>query len=97
MKRVIYKYPLQLRKEQKLPLPQAANVINVGVQDGTITLWAMVDTDAPSEEITIRIYGTGQEIDPNLVLYPLGTVFDGPYVWHVFEDITDETDYIESK
>lgn len=97
MKRVIYKYPIPFFPEQKLRLSQAAEVIHVGMQEGTITLWAMVDTDAPTENITIRIYGTGHEIDPNLVLYPLGTVFDGPYVWHVFEDITDETDYIESK
>ena len=71
-------------------MPEGAHVLSVGVQDGKIMAWALVDTDAPKEGRLFRIYGTGMLLGPLSTARAyesrfLGTVFSGPFVWHVFE------------
>jgi len=52
---------------------------------GIIALWFEVDNDAvyQAEELNLHVYGTGHVILPTH--FYLGTVFDGPFVWHVYE------------
>lgn len=97
MKRRIYKYYLTNSQRQLVELPQGFQILHVGQQDGNLVLWAMVDVDAPTEKVPIMIFGTGHPIPEDLFLYHIGTVQVGHFVWHVFEDITEETNYIESK
>lgn len=57
----------------------------VGMQDHGIFIWA--ETPAHADPLTVtrtfRVIGTGWDV-PYLGTY-LGTVFDGPFVWHVYE------------
>ena len=59
--------------------------LSVDMQDRQLCLWAQVDTEAELVEMQLEVYGTGHEIlDHGMSVY-IGTAFDGPFVWHVFE------------
>ena len=87
--KVIYKYPFKIQsKPQGVFLPKSAQILHVGVQyGGSPMLWALVDTEPLEGLRTLRVYGTGETIDETLPLQYLGTIFQGPYVWHIFEEL----------
>lgn len=85
---VIWKYELALKGEQTISLPQGAEILSVGVQAGGIFIWAMVQPDAPIENRTLEIAGTGTPIDPGVARKFIGTVQQGSFVWHAFERVT---------
>lgn len=75
----IYKYPVKTGLE----IPRSAQVVKTEMQDGNIFIWAIVD---PAEKTIVRdfsFYGTGHELPPHASY--IGTVFEGPFVWHVME------------
>jgi len=78
--KAIYKY-----STGEISLPQGAIVRKAGMQNGAITLWVEVDTDAPTEYRHFVAYGTGWEIATDRSLCYIDTVFDGSFVWHVYE------------
>lgn len=86
---VIHKFSLDIRSgTQTLPLSEGAQVIFVGGQapsDGTVQLWVRRyhSTGVIPGERRFEIYGTGQPI-PGKREY-VGSVIDGPFVWHVME------------
>lgn len=92
--RVVWKYPLfnlkQLHDDQTTVLiPGLAEPLTIGLQDNSVCLWARVDPETARVRRTFRLVGTGHK-HPNEEepwIYR-GTVFDGPFVWHVFEVAT---------
>jgi hypothetical protein len=86
--KTIYKYPLHITDTQVVTAPQGAVWLTVQVQRDILGLWAVVDPTAKPCGRTIRIYGTGQPI-PDYECPPkkhIGTVQEGPLVWHIFEE-----------
>ena len=81
--KTIYKYPLVLDDIQIVPLPRDAHLLTVQEQQGSLMLWASVDTDAREVEQTIYIVGTGQPLQEYHQHYLATIQFDG-FVWHVF-------------
>lgn len=82
----VWKFPLAKTVYNEIQMPVGAKVLHVGMQRSTITLWAAVDTDAQVCTREFMTQGTGQEKNPRIHdAIHLGTVFDGGYVWHVFE------------
>ena len=80
----IWKFPLELTNKQEVQMPVGANVISVDNQHGQICMWALVNDEAEKETRTFEVVGTGhymRDIDRDFV----GTVQQGPFVWHVFE------------
>lgn len=75
----VYKYG-----EGVVNMPKGAIVRKAAMQNGRVTLWAEVDTSQPLEARTFVTYGTGWEIDEEKRCY-IDTIFDGPFVWHVYE------------
>jgi hypothetical protein len=65
-------------------MPEGAHVLTVGMQVGEIIAWATVDPDAPREERTFLVRGTGHKLNGREGRY-IGTVFPGSLVFHVFE------------
>jgi hypothetical protein len=72
-------------------MPVEAVVVAVGRQNpGHICLWAIVDTGAKTEQREFYVRGTGHPLsqkdngDATEEMY-VGAVFDGPFVWHVFD------------
>ena len=84
MRRVVWKYHLSRgRGVDVLELPGGASFVRADMQEGIICIWFLVDRDEPKVERRFSVYGTGQDV-PDTANY-VGTVMDGPFVWHVFE------------
>jgi hypothetical protein len=85
----IWKYPLTVRSgKQDLMVPAGATLLHVEVQQGSPTLWFLINTTNGILIRTFRVYGTGHEIDRNELeaMSHIGTSTDlGSLVWHVFE------------
>lgn len=82
----IWKFPLELMSKQVVPMPVGAKIIKAAVQHERVTLWAIVD---PKDEVLGRgivIVPTGGDFDDAGLTF-IETVFAGPYVWHVFEQV----------
>lgn len=68
-------------------MPTGATVLHVGIQRRIITLWALVDPDANPSIRHFAVVGTGHPApDADEGRY-IGTVSEGPFVWHVFEGL----------
>jgi len=81
--KTIYKYPVSFGEGVTHCIPNPGQIIAVGEQGGTVCVWILVDTKEAVRPVTFRIIGTGWEL-PDGIGRPIGTVFIGPYVWHVF-------------
>lgn len=93
--RKIHKYEFDIENVDakdciKVDMPLTAKIISVGSQqEGHISIWAVVDPDmtlmrtkkfaaiGPGESIKVR---------PEDLRF-MGTVMDGPFVWHIFQVI----------
>ncbi len=89
--KTIHKFHLALLAHQphSIWMPDGAEILSVGEQDNSLVVWAIVDQDAPKVTYQFAVYGTGQplplDFDHNRKGNRfLGTVQQGPYVWHVF-------------
>ena len=85
--KTIYKYTIELIQNYPVQMPVNAKVLHVDIQNSMITLWALVDLSNSIEKRYFSVYGTGFEILKEGCY--IGTVKDGTFVWHVFEDIRD--------
>ncbi len=82
--KTLWKFPLEcFGGAQSFSVPAAGVIRFFGMQGTTPCLWIEVHQDAPSEIRSFIIHGTGHPI-PIAEAY-LGTCFDGPLVWHVYE------------
>ena len=55
----IWKFPVEVTDEQSVKMPVGAQALSVQVQGGQVCLWALVDTEAETEERLVQIFGTG--------------------------------------
>lgn len=85
--RAIWKYPLDVTDQQTVGMPAAAQVLSVADQAGALTVWALVDTEAAIEPRRFWIVGTGRPMPVSGATF-LGSVQQGPFVWHVFVEPT---------
>lgn len=86
----IYKYQYSLNEgRSSFAIPLFSKLLKVGVQNGHITFWFRVDPfETRVETFSFFICPTGGEVP---TAYQgddcyIDTVFDGPYVWHVFSN-----------
>lgn len=96
--RTVFKFELPIltdvddNDQVHVKMPRGANVLHVGVQEGGVFVWAIVDRDEEFTERHFGIIGTGNRIDhvekPGNIY--VGTVHHGPFVWHVFEVFRDD-------
>lgn len=75
----IFKY--QLHAECKIPV-RVEKILRVEFQHGYLTAWCVVDEDCCEGETNIVAVPTGEKV-PVKAEY-INTVFDGPYVWHMY-------------
>lgn len=87
--RVVYKYPVESGGEfGPVLMPVAAEILHADTIVGTVYVWALVDTDAPSTVVRhLGFFGTGHKEIPAGARH-IGTCIDPAYdlVWHVFEE-----------
>jgi hypothetical protein len=81
--KVIYKYELT----NKVTLPINSIVLKAGMQNGIMWIWVLVDNnELDASERNFEIIGTGHPFEYDyLNLRFVDTIFDGPFVWHVWE------------
>ena len=83
----VLKYPLLLEGgPQNVIMPVGARIVLVAMQFGVPTLWAVVGEEPPTTRI-FEVIGPGHHFDD---LAHVGSVLDGSYVWHVFEQTRGE-------
>lgn len=80
--KTVFKYPL-LANRRGVEMPRGARILTVMMQAGGPTVWALVDPSAEKVYRTVHIVGTGHEVPPHTVY--VGSVIDGPFVWHIFD------------
>lgn len=79
----VYKYPVETK--HPMYLPEGAEILKVAYQGEQLTLWAKVDTSNIDMPISLKIVPTGGHIPSREKLDYIDTVFQGPFVWHVFK------------
>ena len=84
--KVIYKYSLGKLGHSKVLMHRGARVLSCGMQGGTCQVWAVVNPQATQVVHDFFVCGTGHPSDEiSFATTFVGTVFDGPLVWHVFD------------
>ena len=78
--KTIWKYELQL-DDFSIVMPMGSKIITV--ENGF--LWAIVDPDNEDESREFAVHGTGHPITHQNSKEYVGTWFEGPFVWHLFE------------
>ena len=82
----VWKFIVHMNKPTTT-MPENAQILNVNFQGGHLTLWALVDIEAPFTPRKILVRGTGHNVMPDGVIY-IGTAFKDGLVFHVFEKPT---------
>jgi hypothetical protein len=85
----IYKYKLKVTDRQFVDMPTGAIILTVQVQRGDPHLWAGVEEGGFPNARLIRIFGTGQPMGSEPMVY-IGTfqLYEKmPLVFHVFEEM----------
>lgn len=85
MSQRVWKYGLSISGVNVLRMPDGAEPLSVQMQDGVPCLWALVEDDYEATERTFSFAGTGHAIPATLVTDYIGTIQQGPFVWHLFE------------
>lgn len=70
--RVIFKYQMPVLESFEMELPAGAEIIRVADMDGMFWMWAVVDTNAPTEVRRFMAFKTGAEIPANINLNYIG-------------------------
>lgn len=89
--RKIFKYLIapDLQGEALVRMPAGSEILSFQPQGDALTVWAMVDPDAPPVFRKFLIFGTGQPIDDalanNLTYVGTAVVANGTLVWHLLE------------
>lgn len=87
--KVIWKYPIRITDFNSIEVPKGAEFLSAKVQNGQLTVWALVTPTAPKVNRTIRIFGTGNPTDNDFeTLTFIDTVLthNDSLVWHVFSE-----------
>ena len=85
--KVVHKYELfrHLGIELYLNLPKYAQILKIALQGEALCVWVLVDR-AQKQKVrrAFMVFGTGHDNIPDYAEH-IETVFDGPFVWHIFE------------
>ena len=80
--KTVWKFPLT-GVESIITMPAKAKIVSAAIKDKTMVLWAEVDTEAPLDDRTFVVKGTGHRLN-DLEFY-VATIQDPPFVWHIYE------------
>jgi hypothetical protein len=81
----IWKYKV----ENVIEMPKEAEILSVQIQNGQMfnaCIWVKVNPENELEKRQFEVIGTGHSFDDSNKEY-IGTYQDGPFVWHLFENV----------
>lgn len=84
--KTIYKYPLAIKDQQTIKMPNDAVILAADQQDGELFLWARVNRNNDTEDRVFNIYGTGHEVNEYDLVFIDTVLMPNGLVWHVFEN-----------
>lgn len=88
--RTIWKFNLEADNETTFEAPAPARVLSAGLDPaGRPSVWVEVNPDADKIVRTVFLFGTGHPLEPEAQIAQgrfVGSIFDGPFVWHVFTE-----------
>lgn len=80
--RTVYKYIIKITDEQVISLP-LVQLLHVGLDpSGFPCVWAEVETEMPSSDVTIFVVGTGHPVPDGA--WHVGSFVQGGFVWHIY-------------
>jgi hypothetical protein len=97
MKRQVFKYELDIFATGRcsINVPKDSKVLHFDFQNDKPHVWLEVITDGdhfyPTEDIFFSIVGTGFHV-PDKHEH-IGTVQQGPYVWHLYQEFKQDYEY----
>jgi hypothetical protein len=87
----IYKYEIPISGGCIIGLPEGARILKFGKQDHVYFIWALVNTNVEFEYRTFKVIGTGHPLENDFqkthVYIDTCIENDGPFVWHLWEEI----------
>ncbi len=81
----IWKFEVRLTSRSVVKMPIGAKILKCDMQNGSICVWALVNTSNDMVNREFEVYGTGHPVYDGIEEHYLNTVIDGDYVWHVFD------------
>jgi hypothetical protein len=88
--KIIYKYPIENVSNGArniIPMQKGAKVLDIEYQGTQLTIWALVEKDAPMEDNEFLIFSTGHAEpmfdNPNLVY--MSSAQHHTHFWHIFK------------
>jgi len=81
----IWKYKV----ENVIEMPKEAEILSVQIQNGQMfnaCIWVKVNPENELEKREFEVIGTGHSFEDSNKQY-IGTYQDGPFVWHLFENV----------
>lgn len=89
MTKAIWKFPIPVKDQFTLIMPEGAVALHVAMQNVAPHLWALVEVGAPMKPREFRVFGTGHLIGDAVGRY-VGTfqMNGGALVFHLFEEKT---------
>jgi len=87
--KTIHKYPLRITDTQDVPMPFGARILTAQLQNGGLSLWALVENGNTPEPREVRIVGIGNPADVEGFDYIATVQMGGDWqlVWHVFAEL----------
>lgn len=84
--KTVFKYSLSLDDIIEVEVPIGSQLLHVGLQDGRLMLWALVDTAANPCIKRVRCAGTGHKIvEDDLRFIDTVHMVGGRLIFHFFE------------
>ena len=82
--RSIWKFPLKVTDRQPISIPVGAVSLSVQIQNDIPCLWALVDTEADTEQREVSIFGTGHMVSEEGQYISTFQMHNGGLVFHAF-------------
>jgi len=79
--RTVWKFPVVFGPNT-INAPDLQEIVHFAAQEEHLFVWAIVDTEGPYYSKRVTVTWTGTETP---VASHIGSVQDGPYVWHAWE------------
>lgn len=80
----VWKFALKVEANQIIKIPCGFTSLSIQLQNGVPTLWALVNTETPTVEKTIKMYGTNHPIEDPTVDYISTVQLPNGLVFHFF-------------
>lgn len=88
MSNTIWKFPIEIERDQTIQVPETRKFLHVGLDPSNEPcMWFIVDPNSYAVEFPVYVIGTGHPV-PGDPLRFLGTFNQGPFIWHIFTELT---------